>query len=68
MKFKREEDKVALQNVVQTENVVEDKKEQIESNRTVKDGETVYLDMDKLRPNSNNNILKNTTRQFYQIT
>lgn len=54
MKFKREEDKVALQNVVQTENVVEDKKEQIESNRTVKDGETVYLDMDKLRPNSNN--------------
>lgn len=54
MKFKREEDKVVLQNVVQTENVVEDKKEQIESNRTVKDGETVYLDMDKLRPNSNN--------------
>ncbi len=54
MKFKREEDKVALQNVVQTENVVEDKKEQIKSNRTVKDGETVYLDMDKLRPNSNN--------------
>lgn len=39
MKFKREEDKVALQNVVQTENVVEDKKEQIKSNRTVKDGE-----------------------------
>lgn len=54
MKFKREEDKVVLQNVVQTENVVEDKKEQIESNRAVKDGETVYLDMDKLRPNSNN--------------
>lgn len=54
MKFKREEDKVVLQHVVQTENVVEDKKEQIESNRTVKDGETVYLDMDKLRPNSNN--------------
>lgn len=54
MKFKREEDKVVLQNVVQTENVVEEKKEQIESNRTVKDGETVYLDMDKLRPNSNN--------------
>lgn len=53
MKFKREEDKVVLQNVVQ-ENVVEDKKEQIESNRTVKNGETVYLDMDKLRPNSNN--------------
>lgn len=54
MKFKREEDKVVLQHVVQTENIVEDKKEQIESNRTVKDGETVYLDMDKLRPNSNN--------------
>lgn len=54
MKFKREEDKVVLQHVVQTENVVEDKKEQIESNRTVKDGETVYLDMDKLRPNSKN--------------
>lgn len=54
MKFKREENKAVEQNLVQTENIVEDKSEEFESNETVIEGETVYLDMDKLRPNSKN--------------
>lgn len=54
MKFKREENKAVLQNLVQTENIVENKSEEFESNGTATEGETVYLDMDKLRPNSKN--------------
>lgn len=54
MKFKREENKAVEQNLVQTENIEEDKSEEFESNETVIEGETVYLDMDKLRPNSKN--------------
>lgn len=54
MKFKREEDRGATQESVQTGSIADDKKEELERNGTVTEGETVYIDMDKLRPNSNN--------------
>lgn len=54
MKFKREEDRGATQEFVQTGSIADDKKEELERNGTVTEGETVYIDMDKLRPNSNN--------------
>ena len=53
MKFKREEDRGATQEFVQTGSIADDK-EELERNGTVTEGETVYIDMDKLRPNSNN--------------